>query len=372
MEQFQVQFHQQARNEQQEFCRQWVARVAMATTAEGSAAASSSEPSRTTNNETITTTAQLLPPLIPSALHEIKSLFNDDVTYWMEVYPGNDIVSNHINRQEGWESDQVSLIGQWLRDYQKQQNLASLAEVTFVDIGANVGWYTFAMAAMGVSVIAIEPFENNVELMRRSLCRNSHLADRVTIYPIALSSTSTMSLSSSSSSSSNSAPGQHKTSCRLRSASYNFGDTTLVCGKSEDVPLPESGVEVRGKELTLYRVDDVMGTIVPVHQHIGALKMDTEGHEGHVVAGGPIFFGSGRIPHIQSEYNPQWIGEKGSDPKTMLQTFENAGYKVRRVGSNSYATWPEAYAWQDMSDIIFEKAATTKEQPITKEPKTKG
>ena len=39
----------------------------------------------------------------------------------------------------------------------------------FLDVGANVGWFSMVALSLGHSVIAFEPFERNVELMCASL-----------------------------------------------------------------------------------------------------------------------------------------------------------------------------------------------------------
>ncbi|KAL7558516.1 hypothetical protein ACA910_008112 [Epithemia clementina (nom. ined.)] len=378
MLQSQQHLHQQARREQDEFCRQWKARL----------------DETSTNMDVI----QKLPPLVPSALEEIPSLFHNDATYWMEVYPEHDIVSHFVLDGGAWEKEATLRVAQWLQEYQTKHDLPSLVNVTFVDIGANVGWYTFAMADLGATVIAVEPLPSNVELMRRSLCRNPQFASRITIHAMALSSSSsstpTTILSSNNSSANN------KNSCVLVSSKENVGDGVLQCSQStkdannnnythnptaEGRKPQREEYALRATNIPLHRLDDVIGSTLPEHQHIGALKMDTEGHEGHIVQGGKLLFTSGRIPHIQSEFVPSWIQAKmtssssggkeqqrqHASPHEMLQTLllPPASYQVRRDAvtrrgdSEPYLTLQQALnnktgllrSNAGVTDILFEK-----------------
>ena len=354
----QTKFHQQARQEQIEFCKQWEARL------------EAPDPDK-------------LPPLVPSALEELSSLFHEDQTYWMEVYPENDIVSNAVLESGAWEKEKTLRMAQWLQEYAKQHNVP-LSNVTFVDIGANVGWYTFAMADLGVHVIAIEPLPGNVELMRRSLCRNPQFAQRITIHPVGLSSL----------------PNR---TCVLYSGQINVGDGVLHCSSNHDHDMKDNNnnndgtrddaiaaaaattttahsqneeaihenyksrpdYALRARNIAAHMLDFVIGSTLPVHQHIGALKMDTEGDEVHVVMGGVILFGSGRIPHIQSEYSLSMIQNKGGNHQELFHTLYQAGYQVRRDAVDKETGNSEPFLSQTqasnetgplvgLNDILFE------------------
>lgn len=43
----------------------------------------------------------------------------------------------------------------------------------FFDIGANIGWFTFAAASKGIKVKAFEPFKSNLDAIKMALCLNS-------------------------------------------------------------------------------------------------------------------------------------------------------------------------------------------------------
>ena len=284
---FQQQLFRQAHAEQDAFCENWKKRLT---------------PDQYPNENFV--------PLVPSALEEISSLVHADQTFWQEVYPENDIVSNAILGSGVWEKEKVQRVQYWLQEYAKEHTIP-LSNVTFVDIGANVGGYTFHMADLGVQVVAVEPMPSNLQLLRRSLCRNPHLASRVTLLGIGLTSSLE--------------PNQ---TCTMYSHNINVGDGMTHC-TTDRVPLKvPPDYEIRAT-IPMHPLDHVLGQL-PSHQHTAVLKMDTEGYEGHVVAGGVQLFQSGRIPHIQSEYNPEWITGRGTAPRDYLTTFLNAGYRLRR------------------------------------------
>lgn len=58
----------------------------------------------------------------------------------------------------------------------------------FLDIGANLGWFSLAAAAAGHRVIAIDALHTNVELLMRSIHDNSAFAPLIEVYNYAVSS----------------------------------------------------------------------------------------------------------------------------------------------------------------------------------------
>ena len=56
----------------------------------------------------------------------------------------------------------------------------------FLDIGANLGFYSLLFASIGFSVFAIDPMNHNRRALNASLCLNPPLAQRVTLINAAL------------------------------------------------------------------------------------------------------------------------------------------------------------------------------------------
>lgn len=53
--------------------------------------------------------------------------------------------------------------------------------VVFLDVGANIGWHSIYAAAVGYTVLAFEPMLKNIGAMRRTLCQNPELQQRLTL-----------------------------------------------------------------------------------------------------------------------------------------------------------------------------------------------
>ena len=71
------------------------------------------------------------------------------------------------------------------QEYSQKHNIP-LANLTFVDIGANIGWLSLNMAALGVQVIAFEPMKKNFEMFQSTLKKKMNvekgISDRIKLY----------------------------------------------------------------------------------------------------------------------------------------------------------------------------------------------
>ena len=79
----------------------------------------------------------------------------------LTIHFENDIVSSRIDthtrsQSQGWEHSKLQQLTEIYTSYSQQHNIP-LEDLTFVDIGAHVGWFAFNMAALGVQVLAFEP-----------------------------------------------------------------------------------------------------------------------------------------------------------------------------------------------------------------------
>ena len=128
------------------------------------------------------------------------------------------------------------------------------------DIGANVGCFSLALAALGYQIIAFEGMQRNQQALYSSLCANPALMDRFTLFPLAL--------------------GSSVRHCAVLSDGVNVNDGHVACTDNLRAQLQAAGYEVRS-EVDVVRLDDFMDGI-----HVDVVKMDVEGMEPQVVAGG--------------------------------------------------------------------------------------
>ena len=180
------------------------------------------------------------------------------------VYETNDIVSKAVRGRGGWEREILSYMNNYMIQYSKNYNV-SLSDLTFIDIGANVGWFSLNMAALGVNVLAFEPMEENIQLIKKSLELkeniDSGVSDRITLYPYGL--------------------GIKEETCYLYSDNLNVGDGHVNCVEHESEVHLQENYSIHGK-IDVKRLDDIIkleGIAVPV------VKMDVEGYEANVFEG---------------------------------------------------------------------------------------
>ena len=119
----------------------------------------------------------------------------------MAVYASGDIVSKHLREDGAWELAVIESLSEHLQP-----------NSVVVDIGANVGWYTFNFAK-GHDVVAFEPFRSNLALINATRCLNPALAARIQLNGFGLS--------------------HRPQRCDMYQVpKVNFGDTVSMCGAS--------------------------------------------------------------------------------------------------------------------------------------------
>lgn len=234
----------------------------------------------------------------------------------INVYGSDDAVSNEI-LQSGWENDKIAMFNHYFTEYSKEHNL-TLSELTFVDVGANVGWFSLNMAALGVDVLAFEPMEDNLNLIRQSLCIptniESGVSERITLFEYGL--------------------GEKEETCVIYSDDRNFGDGHTQCVEDEnDLEIPP-GHSVRGR-IPVHRLDDVLSA---EGRNVVVVKMDTEGHEGKVFKGGAEFLLNTGVPVLTLEFVPEWLESNGDEPLEILKSFTDAGYNLTQENREGFVS----------------------------------
>jgi len=188
-----------------------------------------------------------------------------------------------------------------------------------VDIGANVGFYTLALARAGWNVTAFEPLSSNIKLLSASLCRNPDLASRITLHTVGL--------------------GPRPEHCTIISRNANVGDGQVRCGPP--VSARVQGYESRGG-FDLQRLDDVLAE--QKLSRIDFLKIDVEGFECEVLAGGPSVLSKYRPRLIQSEV---WYDMENCAPAEYLAKFRKAKYVIAKEKTCEMPTMSVDRAIQD-------------------------
>lgn len=97
-----------------------------------------------------------------------------------------DEISASVRRAGQWEAGLLHEILARLRAAAAAADAAGQRPPVLLDIGANLGTFALAVAAAGHRVIAFEALAANAVALRRSLCRNPALGDRVLLFDRAL------------------------------------------------------------------------------------------------------------------------------------------------------------------------------------------
>jgi len=236
-------------------------------------------------------------------------LDNDGETFTMATYPENDIISSAIYQSWGWGTDTVASLNTLFRDYSKVHSIP-LKDLTFIDIGANIGWLSFNMAALGVKVLAFEPMVENIEIIQKSLEMpdniKSGVSERITLYGHGL--------------------GTKDETCFVYADNNNVGDGHVKCVEKESDLNMEDGYSLYGS-VPVKRLDDV---IKAKGMHIVAINLDTEGFEGNVLEGGTKLFLKGGVDVIITKFDPDNIVDKGGDPVEFMKKMSDAGYRAKK------------------------------------------
>jgi FkbM family methyltransferase len=157
---------------------------------------------------------------------------------------------------------------------------------TFLDVGANIGYFT-ALAAFLVGpegrVIAFEPLDANVQLIHAMIWENRFR--NITVFPFAASSEARLVAMGS------------------QIFSSNAGIVDRAVGQQRPRTLAQS-----------QRIDDLLATT----ERIDVAKFDIEGHEIHAWRGAANLLAKHR-PHVLTEFHPKCIRDNtGLDPAQYL------------------------------------------------------
>ena len=144
--------------------------------------------------------------------------------------------------------------------------------------------------------------------------------------------------------------GSKEETCYILSHDDNFGDGGTYCVDNES-DLPDS--KIRGR-VSVRRLDDLVDASALI---IVAAKIDTEGFEGHVLAGGQKVLLEGVKKAVITEYNPAWIRDRNTDPIKIMTNFYNAGFRAQNdSGIEMTLSQMEKFNSDSLvKDIILEK-----------------
>jgi FkbM family methyltransferase len=222
-------------------------------------------------------------------------------TEWgMLILPSSDeVILPALRAHLVWEPGETALIRSWLR-----------AGMTFLDIGAHVGYYTLLASksvGSGGLVIAFEPSPRNYELLLAMVWRNQ--LTNVVCFPWAV--------------------GADNRFVDLYLDPTNTGDNRVFGSHTE-----QGSVVVRMAALDALRV---------LRPPIDVVKMDVQGFEPDVVRGMQALLAASPRARVVLEYWPFGLRALGHDEREVLDYYRSLGYQVQVQN-------PEQPGIEDLSD----------------------
>ena len=166
--------------------------------------------------------------------------------------------------------------------------------IYIIDIGANLGWFSFILGKKGYNILSFEPSKINYYILLKTYCLNNNL--NITIVNKGLD--------------------------KIESKSYLYH------------PFNNIGNALISKILKNYTQEEIILTKLNnyvdfyVDKNLALIKLDIECYEGRAIEGGIDFISKYHVPFIIMEFNPKSIKKIGFDPKIILEIFDKNGYKI--------------------------------------------
>lgn len=220
-----------------------------------------------------------------------------DCGFTMEVDPGDyvqrDILS-HFQRGQTYEHETGHLIARTMRPGD-----------SFVDIGANVGYFCLLAATLGRApagappsrILAIEPTPGNLRQLRANAALNGF---DILVEPLAVSSKAGETV--------------------FGSHGQDGGNGDIVVGKRVGDALSEREFVVRTDTLDAILARSAI-------DRVKILKVDTEGHETEVFKGAQDLLSAGRVDFILCELNIPRLALYGSSQDELRGLLRRHGYE---------------------------------------------
>mmetsp|Transcript_15143 Transcript_15143/g.26727 ORF Transcript_15143/g.26727 Transcript_15143/m.26727 type:complete len:292 (-) Transcript_15143:72-947(-) len=217
-------------------------------------------------------------------------------SFTMAVSTGTDIVSQSICSQGFWETGDISSFG---------------PPGHAVDIGANLGYFTFLLAHAGWKVWAWEPLTTNLARMDATFCANPAFKAQITLSRYAL--------------------GETPDTCVMFSGNRNVANGVVRCGSEGQMVQQHKPIPGIGTDYTILgtfpvkRLDDVLQEN-GMPQVVNFAKLDVEGFECEVLRGGKKLLGTLRPQLVKTEI---WSGQLQMVQCTReqyMQMYHDSGY----------------------------------------------
>ena len=225
-------------------------------------------------------------PLNPAFVTTAETVVGD-----LFLHSRNKIMTPIIRETGKWEEMEMK----FLRSVLKPGH-------TFLDVGANIGYFSiFASAIVGSGgrVVAVEPEQRNLQLLRANVWRNR--CNNTIVLPVAA-----------------------------------YRETGFLPMRRDEKNRGNHQVGRSGKAHELVpcaRLEDLLGPL-----EIDVVKVDTQGTDHDAIAGlGFATDASARRPTVLCEFWPQGMDDRGVAPSQVLEMYMDMGFQLSLLTSDGRA-----------------------------------
>ena len=231
----------------------------------------------------------------------------------MFIYKSNDFLSNAISGSGSWETNETNNLLSLLDYYSRKKNIER-NDIYVLDIGANIGWYTFILGNKGYNIISFEPSTTNYYILNKNYCLNNN----TNIILI------------------NKGLDIEETNISIYHPLINIGNAI----SSNDAHNSNIKNYIK-EEIILTKLENYIPYLV--NKNLALMKLDIEGSEGKAIESGKELITKYHIPFIFMEWTPKALKLKGTDPELFLKLFINNGYKISKKDflSGEYCSFDE-------------------------------
>ena len=204
-----------------------------------------------------------------------------------------------ISRRDQVMRPYMARAGTWEPDEGRVLLSLTKAGCRFLDIGANIGYFSALVhsAGRGVQVDAVEPDPTNVRVLRFNLWFNKVSS---TVWPLALDDSSR--------------------ALHLSDNEHNLGD--LRTGRVEG-----GGGQAAAK----WVVPAASGDDLFAGRSFDLVKIDTQGWEFEILLGIDLTLRRSPGVRVVAEFCPQILKDRDRDPLQVLARYRELGYDIRAI-----------------------------------------
>ena len=222
--------------------------------------------------------------------------------YSMYVIKHKDSVSGFISKRKKWEPTETIEIMKALKYFSKKKNIRN-ENIYILDLGANIGWYSFFLGKYGYKVISFEPSKRNFYILKKNYCLNNDV--NITLINKGLNI--------------------EEKKCDYYIQIGNEGNGLTICNENAHI---QKILRKKG-EIIVTRLSNYIPFLS--QKNLIFIKVDVEGSEAKLFEGGIEIITKYHVPFIFLEFAPNNLKMQRTNKKKFLQLFEDNGYKISIV-----------------------------------------